>query len=123
MHDSQDKNEATLLAQIEERFAAIERTQLEIFKLLSRKANDQPSLATMTLKEAARYARYSMDHFRRLVVEQGRVPYSRPSGRQRSKILFRKEDVDTFLNRDRTGGLSVQVGQGRPRKQKNNLWW
>jgi excisionase family DNA binding protein len=106
---------------LEERFAAIERTQREIHKLLIRQLNE-PAPDTMTMKEAAFYARYSVDHFRRLAVEQRLIPFVRPSKCQKGKILFRKDDVDAFLNQTKAAGPASKSGPGRPRKRKTGLW-
>ena len=117
-----DKGGDSLPGPLEERFAAIEQTQQEIFKLLTQQTKNSTPV-TMTMKEAAHYARYSMDHFRRLAVEQGLIPFIRPSKRQKGKILFRKEDIDTFLNQTRTADPASKAGPGRPRKPKTGLWW
>ncbi|OGQ95906.1 MAG: hypothetical protein A2521_02925 [Deltaproteobacteria bacterium RIFOXYD12_FULL_57_12] len=122
MFNLQARGGGSLSDSLEERFAAIERTQQEIFRLLTRQSNESTP-AAMTLKEAAFYARYSMDHFRRLAVEQGLIPFVRPSKRQKGKILFRKEDIDTFLNRTRIADPAANTGPGRPRRRKTGLWW
>lgn len=106
---------------LEARFASIERNQQEIFKLLIEKINT-PIPSPMTMKEAANYARYSMDHFRRLAVEQKRIPFIRPIKCQKGKILFRKEDIDTFLNQGQASEPASKAGPGRPRKPKNRYW-
>lgn len=105
---------------IETRLAAIEQTQSRILNLLSK--GTAPSSGTMTLKEAASYAGYSPDHFRRLAVEQRIVPFSRPSGQQKGKLLFRKADLDTFL--DSAKKQETETGQpGRRRQSKNIRLW
>jgi len=98
---------------IEVRLAAIEEKQNRILDLLT---NREVAIGkTMTLKEAAGYAGYSPDHFRRLAVEQHLIPFARPSGQQKGKILFRKADLDRFLGEAKDG----QPGQpGRRRKSK-----
>ena len=103
---------------IEARLAAIEEKQNRILDLL---ANKEATIGkTMTLKEAANYSGYSPDHFRRLAVEQHLIPFARPSGQQKGKILFRKADLDRFLGEAKDG----QSGQpGRRRKSKNIQTW
>ncbi len=81
---------------IETRLAAIEETQARILGLLTKGASS--SACTMTLKKAAEYVGFSPDHFRRLAVEQRIIPFARPSGQQKGKLLFRKADLDNFLN-------------------------
>jgi hypothetical protein len=61
--------------------------------------------------KAARYAGYSPDHFRRLAVEQHLIPFARPSGQQKGKILFRKTDLDRCLVKTRTSNPSSQVAE------------
>lgn len=80
---------------LEARLSAIEKTQNEILQLLTKNATPPPT--AMTLKEAAEYVGFSVDHFRRLSVEKRLIPFSRPSGQQKGKILFRKIDLDKFL--------------------------
>ena len=103
---------------LESRLAAIEEKQNRILDLLVSK--EVAIGKTMTLKDAARYAGYSPDHFRRLAVEQHLIPFARPSGQQKGKILFRKADLDRFLGESK----DEQTGQpGRRRKPKNiHLW-
>ncbi len=81
---------------IEARLAAIEETQARILGLLTKGATS--SACTMTLKKAAEYVGFSPDHFRRLAVEQRIIPFVRPSGLQKGKLLFRKTDLDQFLD-------------------------
>ncbi len=103
---------------IEARLAAIEEKQNQILNLLVH--NEVATGKTMTLKEAARYAGYSPDHFRRLAVEQHLIPFARPSGQQKGKILFRKTDLDRFLGEDK----DEQTKQpGRRRKSKHIQIW
>jgi len=103
---------------IEARIAAIEEKQTLILDLLT---NKEVSIGKiMTLKEAAKYAGYSPDHFRRLAVEQHLIPFARPSGQQKGKLLFRKTDLDQFLGepkKDRPGQ------PGRRRKPKKIQSW
>ena len=103
---------------IEARLAAIEEKQNRILDLL---ANKEATIGkTMTLKEAANYSGYSPDHFRRLAVEQHLIPFARPSGQQKGKILFRKVDLDRFLGEAK----DEQPKQpGRRRKPKNIQIW
>ena len=103
---------------IEARLAAIEEKQNRILDLLANQ--DVATGKTMTLKEAAGYAGYSPDHFRRLTVEQHLIPFARPSGQQKGKILFRKADLDRFLGEDK-GEQPKQPG--RRRKSKNIRIW
>ncbi|WP_306549151.1 helix-turn-helix domain-containing protein [Desulfobulbus sp.] len=103
---------------IEVRLAAIEEKQNQILDLLINK--EVATGKAMTLKEAARYAGYSPDHFRRLAVEQHLIPFVRPSGQQKGKILFHKADLDRFLGEDN----DKQPKQpGRRRKSKNIKIW
>ena len=82
---------------INTRLMAIEDNQKLILDLLvGRKTNIS---SVMTLKEAAQYTGYSVDHFRRLAVEQRLIPYSRPSEQQKGKLLFRKIDLDNFVEK------------------------
>lgn len=105
---------------IDTRLAAIEETQNKILNLLAK--NTSSSLEIMTLKEAAYYVGFSPDHFRRLAVEQRVIPFSRPSGQQKGKILFRKSDLDTFIDKS-TKGENVANKPGRKRKSKDiHLW-
>ena len=101
---------------IETRLAAIEEKQNRILDLLVGK--EVAAGKTMSLKEAARYTGYSPDHFRRLAVEQHLIPFARPSGQQKGKILFRKADLDRFLSE---GEQPKQPG--RRRKSTNILLW
>jgi excisionase family DNA binding protein len=98
---------------IESRLAAIEENQIRILNLLTRGAASLSG--TMTLKEAAQYTGYSPDHFRRLAVEQRIIPFSRPSGQQKGKLLFRKSDLDKFLDSEKQGEKEVKQA-GRKRK-------
>ena len=103
---------------LEARLAAIEEKQNRILDLLANQ--DVATGKTMTLKEAAGYAGYSPDHFRRLTVEQHLIPFARPSGQQKGKILFRKADLDRFLGEAK----DEQPKQpGRRRKSKNIRIW
>ena len=105
---------------IEGRLAAIEEMQSRILRLLVDGSTSSPG--TMTLKEAASYTGYSPDHFRRLAVEQRIVPFCRPSGQQKGKILFRKSDLDTFL--DSSTKVEKESRQlGRKRKSKDIRLW
>lgn len=101
---------------INTRLIAIEDNQKLILDLLvGRKTNLSP---VMTLKEAAQYTGYSVDHFRRLAVEQRLIPYSRPSEQQKGKLLFRKIDLDNFVEK------SIKVENPKPslgRRRKSNV--
>lgn len=105
---------------IETRLAAIEETQNRILNLLVKRA--PPVAKNMTLKEAAEYVGFSPDHFRRLAVEQRIIPFSRPSGHQKGKLLFRRADLDSFLDsstKEKKGAKRA----GRKRKSaKINFW-
>ena len=105
---------------IEARLAAIEEGQREILKLLSGGANSLP--ATMGLKQAAAYTGYSPDHFRRLAVEQRIIPFIRPSGQQKGKLLFRKIDLDAFLNESKSD-RKQRSKPGRRRKTRDVRLW
>ncbi len=102
---------------IETRLAAIEEKQNRILDLLAGKETSTGN--TMTLKEAAQYAGYSPDHFRRLAVERRLIPFTRPSGQAKGKILFRKIDLDRFLG----GNDKEQTGPGRRRKPATRMIW
>ncbi|MBM9514055.1 hypothetical protein [Desulfogranum marinum] len=105
---------------IETRLAAIEEMQNKILALLS---NPQPkSLPFMNLKEAADYVGYSYHHFRRLAVEQRMIPFSRPSGQQKGKVLFKKADLDKFIT-DSTKENYSSLSVGRRRKSKRISYW
>jgi excisionase family DNA binding protein len=104
---------------IETRLAAIEEAQNRILSLLMEKSVVSKN---MTLKEAAKYVGYSPDHFRRLAVEQRIIPFSRPSGQQKGKLLFRKADLDSFLDKSTKSGTTV-IRSGRKRKSKNINFW
>ena len=82
---------------INTRLMAIEESQKLIIDLLVGKKTNFSSV--MTLKESAQYTGYSVDHFRRLAVEQRLIPYSRPSEQQKGKLLFRKIDLDIFVEK------------------------
>ena len=101
---------------IEDRLAAIEKMQLKIIQLLTKKKNSAQE--TMPLKKAADYVGYSPDHFRRLAVEQRIIPFSRPSGQPKGKLLFRKADLDRFLGESINESHKV-TQSGRKRKSKN----
>jgi excisionase family DNA binding protein len=103
---------------LEDRLAAIEEKQNRILSLLEKR--EVPSGNTLTLKEAAEYVGYSADHFRRLAVEQRMIPFVRPSGQQKGKILFRKADLDHFLGE---GGKDVNKQPGRKRKSPTIRFW
>jgi len=105
---------------IETRLATIQEMQGRILNLLVNGTASAPVI--MNLKEAARYTGYSSDHFRRLAVEQRIIPYSRPSGQQKGKLLFRKEDLDNFLESSRKEGKESSL-PGRRRKSKDILIW
>lgn len=47
----------------------------------------------LTLREAAAEAGYSYGHFRRIVVEEGRIPYSQPGGRK-GKIFVSRAAIE-----------------------------
>lgn len=105
---------------LEARLAAIEKTQNEILQLLAKNSTAPPT--AMTLKEAAEYVGFSVDHFRRLSVERRLIPYSRPSGQQKGKIVFRKIDLDKFLE----GSLKEERAPkqpGRKRKPHHGLFF
>lgn len=105
---------------IETRLAAIEETQNRILSLLVKRA--APVSKNMTLKEAAEYVGFSPDHFRRLAVEQRIIPFSRPSGHQKGKLLFRRADLDSFLDSS-TKEKRNATHAGRKRKSaKINFW-
>jgi hypothetical protein len=92
---------------------AIEENQKLILDLLiGRKTNFS---SVMTLKESAQYTGYSVDHFRRLAVEQQLIPYSRPSKQQKGKLLFRKIDLDNFVE-NAIKGENAKQSLGRKRK-------
>lgn len=97
---------------IDIRLAAIEESQRRIIDLLVNKTN---SPGVMSLKEAAKYVGFSPDHFRRLAVEKRIIPYSRPSEQQKGKLLFRKIDLDIFLEKSIKGENAKQP-LGRRRK-------
>jgi excisionase family DNA binding protein len=105
---------------LEARLAAIENKQSQILHLLTHR--EPTTQRTMPLKEAAVYVGYSPDHFRRLAVEQRLIPFTRPSGQQKGKLLFRKADLDRFL--DGSTQVEQTVSQpGRKRKSKDvHLW-
>lgn len=105
---------------IESRLAAIQDSQREILKLLSNGTNFPPAI--MGLKQAATYTGYSPDHFRRLAVEQRIIPFSRPSGQQKGKLLFRKADLDRFLDRSMKGEKTAKQ-PGRKRKSSKIRFW
>ena len=105
---------------IEARLAAIEEMQCKILHLLVKK--ESMAEGTMTLKEAAEYVGYSPDHFRRLAVEQRIIPFSRPSGHQKGKLLFRKAVLDKFLS-ESTKEEQTNSQAGRRRKSKEFRVW
>ena len=111
---------------IDARLAAIENNQSEILQAVGILhlliQGEPPSKGIMSLKDAAEYVGYSPDHFRRLAVEQRLIPFTRPSGQQKGKILFRKADLDQFL--DGSKKLEQTISQpGRKRKSKNIHYW
>jgi len=105
---------------IDSRLAAIEETQKRILRLLTKRA--PPESSNMTLKQAAEYVGFSPDHFRRLAVEQRVIPFSRPSGQQKGKLLFRKADLDIFLGASVEGERTPKQ-PGRKRKSKEIPLW
>ena len=70
-------------------------------------------MKSFTLKEAAAYLRYHPEHLRHLAVNEGRIPFSRPSGKPKGKILFRLDDLDAILAGEEP---RKKRGPGRPRK-------
>ena len=111
---------------LEARLAAIENNQtvllqaVGIIQLLIQ--GEPPAKGTMSLREAALYVGYSPYHFRRLAVEQHLIPFTRPSGQQKGKLLFRKVDLDRFL--DGSTQLQQTIPQpGRKRKSKDFRLW
>ncbi len=102
---------------LEARLAAIEEKQNQILTLLANK--EAPTGKTLALKEAAEYVGYSPDHFRRLAVERHLIPFVRPSGQYKGKILFRKIDLDRFLGETK----AEQPGPGRKRKSPAIRFW
>ena len=109
-----------MTSDIENRLAAIEATQHKILGLLSK--STPLGSTNMTLKEAAEYVGFSPDHFRRLAVEQRLIPFSRPSGQQKGKLLFRKSDLDKFMDGS-TGKQNAAKRPGRMRKSKDINFW
>jgi len=105
---------------IEARLAAIEEMQGRILRLLSKETS--AASGTMTLKEAAAYTGYSPDHFRRLAVEQRLIPFCRPSGQQKGKLVFKKSDLDAFLNASKQNPI-VANPSGRKRKSRDFRLW
>ena len=105
---------------IEARLAAIEEAQIKILHLLVKK--ESMTEGTMTLKEAAEYVGYSPDHFRRLAVEQRIIAFSRPSGHQKGKLLFRKAALDKFLS-DSNNEEKEKTQPGRKRRSKGLRFW
>jgi len=105
---------------IETRLATIQEMQGQILSLLVNGTASAPVI--MSLKEAARYTGYCSDHFRRLAVEQRIIPYIRPSGQQKGKLLFRREDLDRFLELSKKEGKE-SLPQGRRRKSKDIRIW
>jgi hypothetical protein len=109
-----------MIMDIEARLAAIEDKQSRILQLLTK--GESTVQRTMPLKDAAEYVGYSPDHFRRLAVEQRLIPFTRPSGQQKGKLLFRKADLDRFL--DGSAQIQQTISQpGRKRKSKNIPLW
>ena len=111
---------------LDSRLAAIENNQSELFqvieiiRLLIQKEHTPKGI--MPLKDAAEYVGYSPDHFRRLAVEQRLIPFTRPSGQQKGKLLFRKTDLDRFL--DGSAQIQQTISQpGRKRKSRNISHW
>lgn len=111
---------------IDARLAAIENNQSEILQAVGiiqlLIQGEQSPKGIMSLKDAAEYAGYSPDHFRRLAVEQRLIPFSRPSGQQKGKILFRKADLDRFLDGSKIFERTISQ-PGRKRKSKNIHSW
>ena len=105
---------------LEARLAAIEDNQIRIIHLLTQKASSAEG--TMSLKEAAQYIGYSVHHFRRLAVEQRLIPFTRPSGQQKGKLLFRKADLNRFLDQSTEHEQTISQ-PGRKRKSKNLWLW
>jgi hypothetical protein len=110
----------TLIMDLEARLAAIEDNQLRIIQLLTQKASSAEG--NMSLKEAAEYVGYSPYHFRRLAVEQRLIPFTRPSRQQKGKLLFRKADLNRFLNQSTEPEQTVSQ-PGRKRISKNLRPW
>ncbi|MBL4904115.1 MAG: hypothetical protein JKY62_15935 [Desulfocapsa sp.] len=105
---------------IEDRLAAIEKNQKEILRLLAQNERSVPEI--LTLKKAAEYVGFSSHHFRWLAVEQRVIPFSRPSGQQKGKLLFRKLDLDRFLDESVKAKESVRTS-GRKRKSTDICFW
>jgi excisionase family DNA binding protein len=86
----------------------------DIIALARRAASARPAQgrkALLTLREAAEYAGYSYWYFRRLAVEQGKIPHQRPND---GRIMFRRSDIDRWLT-------SPRRRVGRPRNRKNPI--
>ena len=108
-----------LTMDLDARLEKIEKTQSRILGLL---VKNQSAPSTMTLKEAAEYVGFSADHFRRLSVEQHKIPFARPSGQQKGKIVFRKSDLDRFLDISIEGKTPAK-SSGRRRMSKVIRTW
>ena len=111
---------------LEARLAAIENNQSELLQVVGcirlLIQREIPTKKTLSLKDAAEYVGYSPYHFRRLAVEQRLIPFTRPSGQQKGKLLFRKADLDRFL--DGSAQIQQTISQpGRKRKSKDIPLW
>ena len=107
---------------LELRLAAIEETQARILSLLLKSEHAPPAAATMPLKKAAEYVGFSPDHFRRLAVEQRIIPFARPSGQQKGKLLFRKSDLDQFLEASKKGENQSKSAGRRRKSPEVRIW-
>lgn len=67
----------------------------------------------LTIREAAQYCGYGYDHFRRLVIEERKIPFCRPSGKVKGRVFLKIVDLDTFLT-----GKDRDKEPGRPRQSK-----
>lgn len=105
---------------IDARLAAIEEMQARILSLLTK--GEPSSSGAMKLKEAAEYVGFSPDHFRRLAVEQRIILFVRPSGQQKGKLLFRKKDLDQFLDASKKREKETRP-VGRKRKSPEVRIW
>ncbi len=112
---------------LEKRLSAIEKKQNKILAILQEKKpastlDDEITKDFFTLTEAAKYAGYSYDHFRRLAIEQRQVGYFRPSGKQQGKIFFHRKDLDLFLQKNQKEKV-VRKRPGRKRVSTNLVFW
>lgn len=72
----------------------------------------EPSSDFMTLKQGAELAGINYFTFRRWVVSEGKMPYSRPSGVKHGQIRVKRQDIEKLL-----AGELARKKTGKPHRE------